>query len=330
MTPKWESYDASHNPRGICGAPLADLYRRMLLQRRFDEAAALGSGCGGPAGGTEQGLGDEAVAAGAISALGGRDYLVSTYRHRVHHLSRGGAIDFAVLGARTRAGAIDDPSEFADRKLRFVAIFGEQHAGIAAAIELARSCSHRGAGAAVCCLFGDAALAGDSFVRSLDDAAGSGLPIVFVCENNFCGLGTQFDGPDCQETLYRFAAAHGVVSERVDGGEVEQVYRATVTALARARSGGGPALVDAVTYHLRSEPTFDRQDALRLHHPEFWRQRDPVRIARDALMEMDPAAEKSLREIEREVDRALAGAHCGRAARTISSARIARKPERSS
>jgi TPP-dependent pyruvate/acetoin dehydrogenase alpha subunit len=309
MAPKTQSHRASQDLSAPREADLVELYRRMVLMRRFEEK--IGAVCERAAGAFAAHAGAEAVAAGAIAALSDSDYVVSTCWHPGHYLARGG--DLAAAAAYLLGGEPDGAQrrgdQLIDRKHRFVGTPGQPAGGLGAAVELAMACAGRGEPAAVCCLFGDAALGEDEFGKTLRLVSERRLPIVFVCENNFCGLGTQFDGPDCQEALYRFAESCGVAAQRVDGAEVLEVYRAAARASACARSGGGPSLVDAVTYHLREAPDFDRAAAASLHHPGFWRDRDPLRIARNTVI-----AERRLpgheldtieRRIEREITRAI-------------------------
>lgn len=298
--------------RGGGDPGLVEMYRRMMLIRCANGNIA-GAGlrkCGVTPATCH--AGDEAVTAGAISALADSDYLVSS------RLSCGNAAlaatDFAALavrlGGRRRAAQGARAPEI-----------------VADALALAAQLRERGENAAVCSIFGDAVLSEAAFTNHLDSAAQGRLPVVLVCENNFCGFGTQFDGPDCQEALFAFAHAHGVPAERVDGGEVLEVYRAASAALDRARSGGGPALVDAVTYRMRNEAGFDRADALALHHPAFWSQRDPVRIARATILAGQKFSAGQLDELDREIGREVAAAlrHAGTAG--YETARVARAGE---
>jgi pyruvate dehydrogenase E1 component alpha subunit len=328
MAPNPDHHAVSHDSGAPRGAGLADLYRRMVLIRRFDgKLGAIGERTD-LAGAAHSYAGEEAVAAGAIAALSNSDYVVSNYRPHGHYLARGGEPAAVAATMLNRAAGA---TQIVDRERRFIGGFGDLRTGLAAAAGLALSCRDRGESAAVCTLFGDAALADGAFYESLRLAAQWKLPIVFVCENNFCGLGTQFDGAHCQEDLHRFAASQNIAAQRVDGAEVLDVYRAAVCAAARARSGGGPSMVDAVTYRLRDEPDFDRAAAASMHHPGFWRQRDPIRIARGAL-----AAEKKLsdrragaieRSVEREIVDAIAAALRGGGPAERSPARPARTHE---
>jgi pyruvate dehydrogenase E1 component subunit alpha len=308
MAPKPHNHAASRQPRAPREADLVELYRRMWLMRRCEEKLAGTCARDNLRNGAPLYGGEEAVAAGAIAALWDSDWVVSTYRQQGHYLARGGKIT-----ADDGRGARQ-----LDRRRRFVRAFGPPRDGLAAAAELAISCLERAECAAVCCLFGDAAIGEDEFAASLRTAAGRGLPLVFVCENNFCGLGTQFDGPDCQEALYAFAQSHNVAAERVDGADVREVYRAAARAAERARAGGGPSLIDAVTYRLRHEPQFDRAAAASLHHPRFWQERDPIQIARAAILAEHtltaPELDAIERKIECEIDAAIAP-RCGGAAR---------------
>lgn len=251
---------------------IVELYRRMLLMRRIGEQTSP----------PPVEAGAEAVAAGAISALSAADHLVATPAHQGACLA---------LASHVRGGA--------------------SRAAIADAIERGIGLSKGNEPSAILCLIDDGAIAESAFGEYLGRAASLNLPIVFVCENNFCGLGTQFDGPDCQEALYAFARSHGLAAVRVDGCEVLAVYLAVKSALCRARAGGGASLVDAVTYYPRAERGFDRAGAIALHHPHFWHQRDPLEIARAAILTDRALSARRLRDLEREAGRAAAALLAG-------------------
>jgi TPP-dependent pyruvate/acetoin dehydrogenase alpha subunit len=319
MASEPDKHAAQHVPPAFYDARVIDLYRRMVLLRRFEEKLTGMCDRGASARRGLSHAGEEAVAVGAISALSNRDYLVSTYRQHGHYLARGGNPKIVAADLLGRAAGVADGrghgTHLFDRDLRFVGGYSEPRAGLPVAVGLALACQNEDQPNAVCCMFGDSALADEAFRESLNFAAAWNLPLVFVCENNFYGMGTMFDGPECQEELYRFAESCKIPAVRVDGTELLEVCRATSDAAARARSGRGPSLVDAVTYRLRGEYESGRYKNASLHHPRFWLDRDPIRIARTALLEEAKVAVESLDAIdgvlEREVDRAIASAAQG-------------------
>jgi pyruvate dehydrogenase E1 component alpha subunit len=238
-------------------AELLEIYRAMVEMRRCD---ARGEG-------GERFDGEEAVAAGALLALDSRDMVVSSYRPRGHRL------------ARRRCGADDE--QFID-------------GDTARAVEVARALDAAGDhDRIVCCMFGDALLGAGVFHESMNIASNEKLPIVLVCENNFYGMGTLFDGAICQEDLYRFAAGYKMPSVRVDGTEVLEVYAAVRDAAAFARTGEGPSIIDAVTYRPIGEYRTREEEII-------VNERDPIPIFRARIVEAYPEAEASLAAIDAE------------------------------
>jgi len=133
----------------------------------------------------------------------------------------------------------------------------------------------------------------------MNEAAVAALPIVFVCENNFYGLGTLFDGASCQEELYRFAAGYKIPAWRVDGADVLEVRAAALAAANHARAGEGPALIDAVTYHPRGDSA--EPEGFKPPHEEIiLHEREPHATLRARIVAEHPGIQTALDEIDRE------------------------------
>jgi pyruvate dehydrogenase E1 component alpha subunit len=260
---------------------LLELYRRIASMRRFDERTADFD---------QLLVGAEAVVAGVVAPLRETDHLVSTFGAAAHRLARG-----AELGALVTAGSSDAARAKLDQELRFTS------GGLECAVALARAIEDRD-GAIVCCVFGDERLARGVFHESMNEAANARLPIVFVCENNFYGMGTLFDGAICQEDLYRFAAGYKMPSARVDGTQLLEVHTAALKAFAYARAGEGPSLIDAVTYHPRGAKAEPR-DFKSPHQEMILRDRDPLRNFRARIVEAHPSAESALEKIDESLGR---------------------------
>ena len=283
---------------------LLEIYRRMTLIRRFEEKiAGLYSG-GKIAGRVDLYAGEEAVGVGAICALDARDYVVSTYRQYGHCLAKGTApraVMAELFGKQTgisqgRGGAMHT----FDHDLRFMGAIGA--GGLPIATGLALSVLYQEGPEVVCCLFGDLALSQGVFHEALNLASIWKLPIVFICENNFYGMGTFIDNSVCQEELYRFAEPYKMPGVRVDGMDVVEVYAALKDAISLARAGDGPSLIEAVTYRFRgasmSNPAEDRS----AREERIWRERDPIMNLRRRLLGELSASEAALDRIDNEVD----------------------------
>lgn len=271
------------------------LYRVMRLMRRFDDRVAESTPLrrAGPY------RGEEAIAAGAIVALQKDDYLVSAYRESAHRIAMGADLTLAMAD---RQDKLTSPSiREIDRTIHFVGDSAVAPHALAVAVGLAWSIAYRESKQAVCCLFGNALLPQGSFHEALNLASIWKLPVVMVCENNFHSMGTLIDDAAWQEELFRVAATYQIEGVRVDGMEAPEVYQAARIAFEQARAGGGPTLIEAVTYRPQETIASERA-AIEM---QIAAARDPIATLRQAMCRDDSAAGPRLDEIDREVEHAL-------------------------
>jgi pyruvate dehydrogenase E1 component subunit alpha len=293
-------------------AQLLDLYRRMVLIRRFEEKAAEMYTRGKITGFCHLYAGEEAVAVGAIAALYDKDYVVSTYREHGHCLAKGApprAVMAELFGKVTgishgRGGSM----HLFDPVIRFMGGYAIVGGGLPLAVGLGLSIAYNEGPEIACCFFGDGALPQGAFHESLNLASLWKLPVVFICENNFYGMGTLVKNAICQEELYRFADPYKMPGVRVDGMDVLEVYGATMKAAERARQGDGPSLIEAVTYRFRGHSMSDPAEYRSRSEERIWRERDPIKNLCKRLTGERGIAEARLGEIEREVEAAIADA----------------------
>jgi pyruvate dehydrogenase E1 component alpha subunit len=254
---------------------------------------------------THLALGQEAIAAGFGVAMRTDDYTFCTYRGHNHTLARGVPIK-AILGElmgrdcgllRGKGGSMHLTS-VEHGAMGSYAIVGA-HLPIAAGA--AWSAQYRGTSQASVCFFGDGTTNIGTFHEALNMAVVLKLPVVFVCENNLymeytpIGQVTAVKNPAADR-----ASAYGLEPLIIDGNDPEEVYVTAVRALERARSGGGPTLIEALTYrhggHSRADPAKYRPKA----EVDAWLARDPVLLYRRRLLDLGIAA-ADLTDIELEV-----------------------------
>jgi acetoin:2,6-dichlorophenolindophenol oxidoreductase subunit alpha len=278
------------------------IYRQMLLIRGFEDlvqALFLKSEVYGT---THLYSGQEAVATGVASLLEGRDRVAATYRGHGHALALGvdpQALLDEMLGRATgvnggRSGSMNVNS-LADR---LIGSFGIVGGSIAAATGAALALSRTTGGVAVA-YFGDGAMNQGYVFECLNFAQVQKLPLVLVCENNGYGEYTAYRDVTAGEIRAR-AEVMEVPAETIDGMSVWTVREAAARALEHARSGEGPAFIEAITYrfvgHSRSDP-----GAYRPHGElDDWRARDPIVVLR-AQLEADGATPAALDDLERDV-----------------------------
>ena len=288
---------------------LLELYRRMVLIRQFEEKTAEMYARGKITGFCHLYAGEEAVAVGAIYALYDKDYVLSTYREHGHCLAKGAdpkLVMAELFGKVTgiskgRGGSM----HLFDPDLRFMGGYAIVGGGLPIATGLGLSVQYNEGPEVVCCFFGDGALPQGAFHESLNIASLWKLPLVFVCENNFYGMGTMVQNAICQEELYRFAEPYKMPGVRVDGMDVLEVYGATMEAVARAREGDGPSLIEAVTYRFRGHSMSDPAEYRSKREERIWQERDPIKNLRRRMLGERHVAEARLGDIDAAVAREI-------------------------
>src|SRR5271156_1964383 len=203
-----DKHTAQHALLTLHESQLLDLYRRMTLIRRFEEKTAEMYSRGKIAGFCHLYAGEEAVAVGSIYALYDKDYVVSTYREHGHCLAKGADPRLVMAELFGKATGISHgrggSMHLFDQDLRFMGGYAIVGGGLPIACGLALAVSYNEGPEVVCCFFGDGALPQGAFHETLNMASLWKLPLVFICENNFYGMGTLVQNAISQEELYRF------------------------------------------------------------------------------------------------------------------------------
>jgi TPP-dependent pyruvate/acetoin dehydrogenase alpha subunit len=261
-----------------------------LLAIRFFEEAVDGLFARGLMHGTMHlSIGQEAVATGVCAALRQSDYITSTHRGHSHCIAKGADLTrmMAELLAkqtgycRGRGGSM----HIADAKTGNLGANGIVAGGIPIATGAALTQKLRGTDNVVVSFFGDGATNEGAFHEALNLAAVWELPVIFVCENNKYGMSFSTAKSMKVENIAERAAAYGVPGVTVDGNEVDDVYAATVEAVERARSGGGPTLIECITYRHKGHSKSDKNLYRTKEEIEFWKTQDPVGKFETTLVE---------------------------------------------
>jgi TPP-dependent pyruvate/acetoin dehydrogenase alpha subunit len=272
---------------GIEPAALRECRRTMVRIRAFEERVQQLFLQGEIPGTTHLYIGQEAVATGVETALRADDYVAATYRGHGHALARGVATEALaaeMLGRATgvcggRAGSMN----VIDLERGLLGSFGIIGGTVAAAT--GAGLSIKASGRVAVAYFGDGTTNHGYFHECLNFAKVFELPVVFVCENNGYGEYTPWKRVTAGADIVARAAALDIPAERVDGMDVGVVAATAGRAVARARAGGGPQFLEAVTYrfvgHSRSDPGAYRPPG----ELDRWRQRDPLLVSRTALIE---------------------------------------------
>jgi acetoin:2,6-dichlorophenolindophenol oxidoreductase subunit alpha len=257
-----------------------DWFRRMLEIRLFEEKVQELFMQGLIEGTTHLCQGQEAVSVGAVSAIGPGDYMTITYRGHGHALARGMAAEaaFAELMGRSTGccGGAGGSMQLTDFSLGLIGSFAIIGAGLSVAVGAALSAKIQGRDAVALTFCGDGGTNIGTFHESLNMAAVWKAPVVFVIENNLYGEYSPLRDTTAVEDLADRAKAHAMPGEIVDGQDVGAVHETVSAAVARARAGEGPTLIEAKTYryrgHSRTDPAKYRAEG----ELERWKARDPI------------------------------------------------------
>jgi pyruvate dehydrogenase E1 component alpha subunit len=266
-----------------------DLYRMQVRLRTFEQRAHELFSEGLIRGTSHLAIGQEAISAGVAAAMRSDDYTFCTYRGHGHVISRGASMAGVMGELMGRGGGLMGGKggsmhliSAAHGALGSYAIVG---AHLPIATGAAWSAQFRGSGQVAVCFFGDGTTNIGAFHEALNVAAVWKLPVVFVCENNLymeytpIGSVTAVPHPAADR-----ASAYGLESILVDGNDADVVFATAQGAIARARAGEGPTLIEAETYrhsgHSRADPATYRPAA----EVRRWMDRDPVKTYRARLL----------------------------------------------
>ncbi|MCY3579736.1 MAG: thiamine pyrophosphate-dependent dehydrogenase E1 component subunit alpha [bacterium] len=288
------------------------IYRMMLEARRFEDRAHQLFMEGLVRGTSHLATGQEAVAAGYAAAMQPDDLTFCTYRGHHHTLLRGtpaGKLMAELLGrADGVCGGKGGSMHLTWVPAGAMGSYAIVGAHLPIAVGAAWAAQERGSGQVAVCFFGDGTTNIGAFHEALNLAVVWNLPVVFVCENNLymeytpIGSVTAVERPAADR-----AAAYGLEDIQVDGNDPDVMYEVALTTLAKARDGGGPSLVEAVTYrhagHSKADPATYRPP----EEVEQWLKRDPIPMYRRRLSESG-TTEEELLQVEQKVESSIEAA----------------------
>lgn len=260
----------------------------MLAIRSFEEAVDGLFARGLMHGTMHLSIGQEASATGVCAALKETDYITSTHRGHGHCIAKGADLTrmMAELLAkqtgycRGRGGSM----HIADTETRNLGANGIVAGGIPIAAGAALAQKMRGETNVVVSFFGDGATNEGAFHEALNLAAIWDLPVVFVCENNKYGMSNSTELSMRVEKISDRALAYGIAGETVDGNDVDAVYQAAATAVARARSGGGPTLLECETYRWKGHSKSDKNLYRTKEEIDEWKAKDPIERFQEIIL----------------------------------------------
>ena len=265
---------------GLSDADLVALYRWMVLNRKLDERMVamqrqgrinfyIGS------------IGEEATVFGTAKAMKPSDWIFPCYREHGAALLRGLPLATYVCDLLGNAGDTmlghQMPCHEAWRPALYTSISSPIGTQITHAVGAAWAARIKGDEMVSLVYFGEGATSANDFHAGLNFAGVNKLPVVFACRNNGWAISVPRERQTASETIAQKAIAYGIRGERVDGNDLLAVHGATVRARQRAAEGGGPTLLECVTYRMEGHSTSDDPRAYRpAEVVEPWRQKDPL------------------------------------------------------
>ena len=287
-------------------ADLLRYYREMLLIRRFEEKAGQMYGMGLIGGFCHLYIGQEAVVVGMQAAITPEDAVITSYRDHGHMLACGmdpAGVMAELTGrrggySRGKGGSM----HMFSKEKNFYGGHGIVGAQVPLGTGLAFAFKYRGQANVSLTYFGDGAVNQGQVYESFNMAQLWKLPVVYIIENNKYGMGTSVERASATTEFHQRGAAHGIPGEAVDGMDVLSVKEAGERAVAHARSGKGPYILEMKTYRYRGHSMSDPAKYRSKEEVERMRtQHDPIEHLAKVLGERGIADEAALKKIDREV-----------------------------
>jgi TPP-dependent pyruvate/acetoin dehydrogenase alpha subunit len=276
---------------GLTRADRANLFRYMAMMRAAEERALTLYRQGKVPGSFYDGCGQEAVSVGSSYALGPQDRMCILHRDLGAHFVRGVTPDRYLANYMGRAGGVtggkDGNMHFGDRRLGCVGMVSMLPDMALVAAGMALKFKLRDEPRVAMTYFGEGSTANGQWHEAMNFSAIHRLPIVFLLENNQFAYSTPNELEFAADPVER-AATYGFVGGKVDGNDVEAVFEASHEAVERARSGGGPTLIECVTMRMHGHGAHDDMSYVPPGMLEEWAERDPIeRYAERLVAEYD-------------------------------------------
>ncbi len=285
-------------------------YEMMLLLRRFEEKAGQLYGMQKIRGFCHLYIGQEAIAAGMMSAIRPDDNLITAYRDHALAIAKGMTPNECMAELYGKATGCTKGKggsmHFFSKEKRFFGGHGIVGAQIGLGAGIAFAEQYHGTDRATICLFGDGAARQGMLHEAFNMAVLWQLPVVFICENNHYAMGTSVERTSKVLDIYRMADAYDMPGDSVDGMSCEEVHKGIDRAVRRAREGGGPTFLEVKTYRYRGHSMSDPAKYRTKEELEEYKDKDPINQVLNTLLtnqwatqqDIDAIAEKVKAEVD--------------------------------
>jgi len=286
---------------------MLEMYRMMVLIRRFEERTAQMYGLQKIGGFCHLYIGQEAVAVGAIAALNEDDYFISSYRDHGHIIAKGGDPKGVMAELFGKSGGVSKGKGGSMHLFDLAKGFYGGHGIVAGQIPMATGMAfaskYQGTNKVTICSMGEGSVHQGAFHESLNLAALWKLPVIYLIENNRYGMGTPLERASAVWDLSQKACSYDMNRATVDGMDVLKVQQVIAEAVELARKQSLPSLIEARTYRFRGH---SMSDPVHSHYRtkeevEEQKAQDPILIFQRYLLEKKYLSEEKIKAYEDEV-----------------------------
>jgi pyruvate dehydrogenase E1 component alpha subunit len=275
---------------------LFNLHRAMLLGRRFDERL-MSLQRQGRIGTFAPITGQEAAQLGAVALLRSSDWFVPSFRETAAELWRGRNMESVILAF----GGFSEGAK-SEEKLNNLPVSVPVASQVLHAVGIAWAIKYRQKDDVVMTFLGDGGTSEGDFHEGMNFAGVYQVPVIFVCQNNQWAISVPRSKQTHSKTLAQKSLAYDIPGIQVDGNDVLAVYVAAHEAVQRARSGGGPTMIECVTYRMMMHTTADDPKRYRTEKEvEIWRKRDPLSRFQKYLRDKGLISHDQIEFLEKEI-----------------------------
>ncbi len=280
-------------------------YEIMLLMRRFEEKTGQLYGMQKIRGFCHLYVGQEAVAAGMMTAIKDDDNVITAYRDHALAIAKGISAKECMAEMYGKATGCSKGKggsmHFFSKEKKFFGGHGIVGGQIGLGAGIAFADQYNGNDRATICFFGDGAARQGMLHEVFNMAVLWQLPVVFICENNYYAMGTSVQRTAKNQDIYPLADAYNMPGDSVDGMSCEEVHKAIERAVRRAREKGGPTFLEIKTYRYRGHSMSDPAKYRTKEELEEYREKDPINHALKMLMDNKWATEAEIEAINEKV-----------------------------
>ncbi len=280
-------------------------YKSMLLMRKFEERAGQLYGQQKIRGFCHLYIGQEAIVAGALSAIRPDDIMITAYRDHAHAIGKGipprevmAELYGKVTGcSRGKGGSM----HLFSARHKFFGGHGIVGGQIPLGAGIAFAEKSKGTDAVCLCYMGDGAVRQGALHETFNMAMLWKLPVIFICENNNYAMGTSVKRTSNVTDIYKLGSAYDMPSAQVDGMSCEEVHEAMETAVNRAREGNGPTFLEICTYRYKGHSMSDPAKYRSKEEVDLYKSKDPIDMVLKTIYEKKYASEKEINTVNEEI-----------------------------